>query len=75
MEICTAALCVSAIILHLATLIWLVGNQDAMLHDIAMAFDAGGAIFGIILAALILLTVTALGGSIIHSKWKNSYVR
>lgn len=46
-----------------------------MVHDTAAASDAGGAIFGIILAALILLTVMALAGFIIHSKWKKSYVR
>lgn len=36
---------------------------------------AGGAIFGVVLAALIILTAVALAGFLVHSKWTKSYVR
>ena len=42
---------------------------------ITVLLVVGGAIFGIVLAALIIVTGMALAGFLVHRKWTNSYVR
>lgn len=71
-QICTAAHCAFS---HIMIPVWLVVGERHMIPDAVVVPHAGGAIFAIILAALILLTAMALAGFIIHSKQKSSYVR
>ena len=50
-------------------------NIFALIPDCPIVVSAGAGIFGIVLAALILLTGVALVSYIVHGKWSNSYVR
>ena len=69
------ALCFQPLHTVRLTHVWLVVSEGHMTPDTIAVPHAGGAIFAIILAALILLTAMALASFIIHSKWKSSYVR